>query len=127
MGRKRISTGSPFEAEIGYSRAVVVGNQCHVSGVTGYDYTTMRLPEDAAEQTRNCLSTIEQVLEEAGFAMQDIVRMRYIIPNRQDVPAITPVLGQAMADIRPAATMILADLMEPAMKVEIEATAIKDA
>lgn len=123
--RRLISTGSPFEAEIGYSRAVVVGNQCFMSGVTGYDYATMQMPEDAAAQTENCLNTIAHVLSEAGFGMRDLVRLKYIIPNRADVPAITPVLGARLGTIRPAATMIIAGLMEPEMKIEIEATAIK--
>ena len=125
--RRLISTGSPFEAQIGYSRAVVVGNQCFISGVTGYDYASMTMPDDAAEQTRNCLATIERVLSEAGFGMRDLVRMKYIIPDRADVPEITPVLGARLGVIRPAATMIIAGLMEPEMKIEIEATAMKDA
>jgi enamine deaminase RidA (YjgF/YER057c/UK114 family) len=125
--RRLISTGSVFEREIGYSRAVVVGKQCFISGVTGYDYSTMILPDDAAEQTANCLKTIEYVLLEAGFALRDLVRMQYIIPDRALVPTITPVLGQALGTIRPAATMIIAGLMEPEMKIEIEATAMKAA
>jgi enamine deaminase RidA (YjgF/YER057c/UK114 family) len=125
--RRLISTGSPFEREIGYSRAVVVGKQCFISGVTGYDYSTMILPDDAAEQTANCLKTIEHVLLEAGFALRDLVRMQYIIPDRALVPTVTPVLSQALGTIRPAATMIIAGLMEPEMKIEIEATAMKAA
>jgi len=123
--RRLISTGSPFEKEIGYSRAVVVGNQCFISGVTGYDYATMEMPEDVAAQARNCLATIERVLSEAGFGMRDLVRMQYILPDRADVPAITPILGARLGNIRPAATMIIAGLMEPDMKIEIEATAMK--
>ncbi|MEM9393856.1 MAG: RidA family protein [Pseudomonadota bacterium] len=124
--RRLISTGSPFEAEIGYSRAVVSGNQCFISGVTGYDYATMTLPEDVRVQTSNCLDTIEQVLTEAGFGMRDLVRMHYIIPSRTNVPLITPILGARLGGIRPAATMIIAELMESEMKIEIEATAMKD-
>lgn len=123
--RRLISTGSPFEAQIGYSRAVVVKDQCFISGVTGYDYATMTLPEDVEAQTRNCLATIERVLDEAGFGMRDLVRMHYIIPDRADVAAITPVLGARLGNIRPAATMIIAGLMEPEMRIEIEATAMK--
>ncbi len=125
--RRLISSGSAFEAEIGYSRAVVSGNHCFMAGVTGYDYTTMTLPEDVCEQTRNCLKTIEKVLTEAGFDMRNLVRMRYILPNRADVPLVTPILGTRLGNIRPAATMIIAGLMEPEMKIEIEATAMKDA
>lgn len=124
--RRLISTGSPFEKEIGYSRAVVTGNHCFISGVTGYNYASMTLPEDVAEQTRNCLNTIEQVLSEAGFGMRDLVRMRYIIPDRASVRYIKPVLGSRLGVIQPAATMIIAGLMEPEMKIEIEATAMKD-
>lgn len=124
--RRLISTGSPFEAEIGYSRAVVVGNQCFISGVTGYDYSTMKLPEDVKLQTENCLRTIEKVLSEAGFGMRDLVSLRYIIPDRADVPRIAPVLGARLSNIRPAATMIIAGLMEPEMKIEIEAIAVKE-
>lgn len=123
--RRLISTGSPFEKEIGYSRAVVSGDHCFISGVTGYDYSTMSLPDDVVEQTHNCLATIEQVLSEAGFTMRDLVRMKYIIPDRADVPMISPVLGARLGNIRPAATMIVAGLMEPEMKIEIEATAMK--
>ncbi len=129
MSRRLISSGSPFEAQIGYSRAVVQelpgARWCFVSGTTGYDYARMVMPEDPAEQARNTLATIEKALSEAGFAMSDVVRARYYIPDRDDVEAIIPALGAAFGDIRPAATMVIADLMTPEMKVEIEVGAVR--
>lgn len=122
---KRISTGSPFEAKMGYSRAVVKGGWCFVSGVTGYDYATMTIPEDAAAQARNCFSTINSVLTEAGFTMEDIVRVQYTVVDAALVDAITPELGAALGDIRPAATMVIAGLIRPEMKIEIEVTALR--
>jgi enamine deaminase RidA (YjgF/YER057c/UK114 family) len=120
---RRISTGSPFEAQMGYSRAVVKGGWCFVSGVTGYDYATMAMPEGVADQARNCLATIERVLDEAGFTLADIVRVQYTVTDAALVEALTPVLGAAFAEIRPAATMVVAGLIRPEMLVEIEVTA----
>jgi enamine deaminase RidA (YjgF/YER057c/UK114 family) len=114
---KRISTGSPFEATMGYSRAVVKGGWCFVSGVTGYDYATMTMPDDVAEQARNCFRTIRGVLEQGGFTMEDIVRVQYTVTD--------VALGEAMSEIRPAATMVIAGLIRPEMKVEIEVTAFR--
>ncbi|OYU20327.1 MAG: hypothetical protein CFE34_00355 [Rhodobacteraceae bacterium PARR1] len=122
---KRISTGSPFEATMGYSRAVVKGGWCFVSGVTGYDYATMTMPEGIADQGRNCFATIGAVLDQAGFTMADIVRVQYTVTDAALVDALVPVLGEALADIRPAATMVIAGLIRPEMKVEIEVTAFK--
>ncbi|MTE00802.1 RidA family protein [Paracoccus sp. YIM 132242] len=121
----RISTGSPFEAAMGYSRAVVKGGWCFVSGVTGYDYATMTMPEDPARQARNCFATIFKVLKEAGFVPDDIVRVQYTVTDAALVDAITPALGEAMGAIRPAATMVVAGLIRPEMKVEIEVTAMR--
>lgn len=122
---RRISTGSPFEAIMGYSRAVVKGGWCFVSGVTGYDYTTMAIPDDPAAQARNCFATIAKVLAEAGFAMEDIVRVQYTVTDRDIANAIVPVLGETLGEIRPAATMVIAGLFTAEMKVEIEVTAFK--
>ena len=122
---KRISTGSPFEKTMGYSRAVVKGGWCFVSGVTGYDYATMEMPGDIADQARNCFATIGRVLEEAGFAMVDIVRVQYTVTDAALVEALVPVLGEALGDVRPAATMVIAGLIWPEMKVEVEVTAFK--
>ena len=122
---KQISTGSPFEATMGYSRAVVKGGWCFVSGVTGYDYATMQMPEGIADQARNCFATIAGVLVEAGFEMADIVRVQYTVTAPELVEALVPVLGENLAQIRPAATMVIAGLIRPEMKVEIEVTAFK--
>ncbi len=122
---KHISTGSPFEAKMGYSRAVVKGGWCFVSGVTGYDYTTMVMPEEIADQARNCFATITSVLAQGGFAMSDIVRVQYTVTDVALVDALVPVLGAVLGDIRPAATMVIAGLIRPEMKVEIEVTAFK--
>lgn len=123
---RRISTGSPFEATIGYSRAVVRGGWCFVSGVTGYDYATMAIPGDPAAQARNCFATIRAVLDEAGFDLGDIVRVQYTVTDRGFVDAIVPVLGEVLGAIRPAATMVIAGLIRPEMKIEIEVTAMKE-
>jgi len=122
---KRISTGSPFEAAMGYSRAVVKGGWCFVSGVTGYDYATMTMPEGVADQARNCFATIAAVLAEAGFTMEDIVRVQYTVTDAALVAELTPVLGAHLGDIRPAATMVIAGLIRPEMRVEIEVTAFR--
>lgn len=122
---RRISTGSPFEATMGYSRAVIKGGWCFVSGVTGYDYATMTMPDLPLDQTRNCFATIAAVLREAGFAMEDIVRVQYTLTDRTDVEAILPALEAALGKIRPAATMIIAGLIRPEMRIEVEVTAFK--
>ena len=122
----RISTGSPFEKTMGYSRAVVKGPWCFVSGVTGYDYATMTMPDGAAEQAQNCFKTIASVLEEAGFAMSDIVRVQYTVVDASLVDDVVPVLGEFLGEIRPAATMVIAGLIKPEMKIEIEVTALKE-
>jgi enamine deaminase RidA (YjgF/YER057c/UK114 family) len=122
---KRISTGSPFEATMGYSRAIVKGGWCFVSGVTGYDYTTMQIPDGIADQARNCFATIRGVLDQAGFAMEDIVRVQYTVTDVALVDDLIPALGEVFAEIRPAATMVIAGLIKPEMKVEIEVTAFK--
>jgi enamine deaminase RidA (YjgF/YER057c/UK114 family) len=123
--RKLISTGSPFEKTAGYSRAVVQGDWCFVSGTTGYDYATMTMPETVEEQTRNCLATIERALAEGGFAMADVVRAHYYVTDQADVDRVFPILGEAFGDIRPAATMIVCQLSRPEMKVEVEVTALR--
>ena len=121
--RKLISTGSPFEKTAGYSRAVVDGDWCFVSGTTGYDYATMTMPEGVEAQTRNCLKTIAAALEEGGFDMADVVRAHYYITDRDFVDVVFPILGETFGEIRPAATMIVCQLNKPEMKVEIEVTA----
>ena len=122
---KQISTGSPFESTMGYSRAIVKGGWCFVSGVTGYDYATMQMPERAADQARNCFSTIASVLTQGGFEVSDIVRVQYTVVDANLVDEIVPELGRALGKIRPAATMVIAGLIRPEMKIEIEVTAFK--
>jgi enamine deaminase RidA (YjgF/YER057c/UK114 family) len=123
--RQLISTGSPFEKTMGYSRAVVQGDWCFVSGVTGYDYTTMTMPARVTDQARNCFETIISVLAQAGFELSDIARVQYTVVNRDLVADLQPILEQYLGEIRPAATMVIAGLIEPEMKVEIEVTGFR--
>ncbi|KGK78645.1 endoribonuclease L-PSP [Thalassobacter stenotrophicus] len=125
MTKRLISSGSPFEAEVGYSRAVVQGNWCFMAGVTGFDYTTMTLPDTIAAQARQCFVTIDSVLNDAGFARADIVRVTHYVTDRALVDELKPVLSEHLGTIRPAATMVIADLMTPEMLYEIEVTAFK--
>lgn len=121
--RRLISSGSSFEATIGYSRAVVQDGWVFVAGTTGYDYATMTLPGGVEDQCRNALSTVARVLEQAGSNLDHVVRVTYILPDRTDFPKLWPQLSAAFATARPAATMIEARLMEDAMRFEIEVTA----
>ncbi len=121
--RQLISSGSSFEREIGYSRAVVDGEWVFVSGTTGFDYENMIISEDVVEQTRQCLRNIDWALTEAHSRLSDVVRVRYILPNAGDFPGCWPVLREYFGDVRPAATMIAAGLADPRMKIEIEVTA----
>lgn len=124
MPRRLISTGSPFEKTAGYSRAVVDGDLVFVSGTTGYDYATMSMPADVASQTRNCFKTIGAALDEAGFAMADIVRATYYVTDIKDADAVFAVCGETLGEIRPAATIVaVSALYKPEMKIEIEVTA----
>lgn len=125
MARRLISTGSPFEKEAGYSRAVADGDFCFVAGTTGYDYATMTMPEGVEAQTRNCLATIGKALEEGGFAFADVVRAHYYITDQSYADVVFPILGETFGDIRPAATMIVCGLNKPEMKIEIEVTALR--
>ncbi len=120
---KHISTGSPFEATFGYSRAVVDGDWVHVSGTTGYDYASMTMPEGVGEQAANALATISRALAEAGSDIKDVVRVRYYLGDRSYVNDVVAAVGPVFRDIRPAATMVLAEMIEEAMKIEIEVTA----
>ena len=124
MSRRLISTGSPFEKAAGFSRAVIDGDFAFVAGTTGYDYATMTMPPDITSQTRNCLATIEQALKDGGFAMADIVRATYYVTDASNADAVFAVCGEKLGDIRPAATLlVVAGLLKPEMKVEIEVTA----
>jgi enamine deaminase RidA (YjgF/YER057c/UK114 family) len=123
--RQLISSGSPFERDIGYSRAVVQGPWVFVSGTTGFDYATMTIQDEVAEQAEQCLRNIETALHQAGAGLADIVRVTYILPRAGDFPACWPVLRKYLGEIRPAATMLSAGLADARMKIEIEVTALK--
>lgn len=121
--RRLISSGSPFEADIGYSRAVVDGDWVFVSGTTGFDYSTMTISPDVRAQAEQTMRNIGQALAEAGSSFTDVVRVRYILPDATDFEPCWPVLRQYFGEVRPAATMIAARLSDPRMKIEIEVTA----
>lgn len=120
---QRVSTGSPFEAKIGYSRAVAAGGVAYVSGTTGYDYATMVMPADIETQCRNALETIDGALKELGSSLAHVVKVTYVVPDATEWPSCWPVLGEVFGDVRPAAMMISAALQEPEMKIEIEVIA----
>jgi enamine deaminase RidA (YjgF/YER057c/UK114 family) len=123
MPRRLISSGSSFEHDIGYSRAVVEGEWVFVSGTTGFDYTTMTVADDLLAQATQCLENIAAALAAADCTWQDVVRVHYILPNRDDFEPCWPVLRQYFGQVRPAATMIVAGLSDPRMRIEIEVTA----
>ena len=123
--RRLISSGSPFEATAGYSRAVVEGNWCFVSGTTGYDYATMTMPESVEDQTRNCLATIGKVLADAGFSFAEVVRCHYYVTDAAFADRVFPILGETFGAIRPTATMVVCGLIRPEMLIEIEVTALR--
>ncbi|MBA0922452.1 MAG: RidA family protein [Nitrosospira sp.] len=123
MSRRLISSGSKFEEEIGYSRAVVDGEWIFVSGTTGFDYSTMTISDNLIEQTEQCLKNISTALNAAGATMQDVVRVVYVLPNAADFPKCWPVLHKCFGEIRPAAMMIAAGLSDSRMQIEIEVTA----
>ena len=122
--RRLISSGSPFERTYGYSRAVISGDEVHISGTTGYDYALMAMPDDPAQQARNIFATFEAVLRQAGGTLADIVRLRTFVTDARHCEAVMKVQGEVFGDIRPAATIVVvAGLLRPEMKVEIEADA----
>lgn len=123
MTRKLVSSGSRFEAEIGYSRAVVDGDWIFVSGTTGYDYATMTISDDVVVQCEQAMRNIDAALSEAGASMADVVRVTYILPRREDFGRCWPVLARYLGEVRPAATMIQAGLIDPKILIEIEVTA----
>ncbi len=125
MTRRLISSGSIFEAQIGYSRAVVDGDFVFVSGTTGFDYKAGTISEDVVAQCEQTLKNINFALSEAGATFADVVRVTYIVPDAKDFEPCWPVLKRILGDIRPAATMISAGLADPRMKIEIEVTARK--
>jgi enamine deaminase RidA (YjgF/YER057c/UK114 family) len=127
MSRHCISSGSSFEADIGYSRAVVDGRWVFVSGTTGFDYSSMTIADGLLEQTEQCLKNIASALAQAGSSLADVVRVTYVVPNAAEFPQCWPVLRQYFGEVRPAAMMISAGLADPRMRIEIEVTARKPA
>jgi enamine deaminase RidA (YjgF/YER057c/UK114 family) len=123
VSRRLISSGSSFEQEIGYSRAVVEGDWVFVSGTTGFDYETMTISPDLVAQTEQCLRNVAAALAEAGSSLDDVVRVRYIVPRAEDFPQCWPALRRCFDQVRPAATMMAAGLADPRMRIEIEVTA----
>ena len=125
MDRYLISSGSTFEEQIGYSRAVVDGNWIFVSGTTGFDYESMTISDELSVQTEQCLKNIQSALNQAGSGLEDIVRVMYILPVARDFPECWPILRKYLGDVRPAATMISAGLYDARMKIEIQVTALR--
>ena len=125
MQRTLISSGSPFEAEIAYSRAVVQGDWIFVSGTTGFDYATMTIADRVESQAEQCLKNIEHALRQAGASLADVVRVTYVLPQVAEFERCWPVLRRYFDDVRPAATMICAKLLDPRMLIEIEVTALR--
>jgi enamine deaminase RidA (YjgF/YER057c/UK114 family) len=123
--RRLISSGSRFEKDIGYSRAVVQGPWCFVSGTTGFDYASMTISEDVIVQAEQCCLNIGHALDQAGFSFADVVRIHYILPRTEDFEPCWPVLQKYFGQVRPAATMFQAGLADARMKIEIEVTALK--
>ncbi len=125
MQRQLISSGSPFEEQIGYSRAVVAGDWVFVSGTTGFDYTTMSISDDVVQQAEQCFLNIQAALQQAGASLDDVVRVNYVLPDASLFEACWPVLRKHLGRARPAAMMVSAGLLDPRMKIEIEVTALK--
>jgi enamine deaminase RidA (YjgF/YER057c/UK114 family) len=125
MARQRISSGSTFEAEMAYSRAVVDGDFVFVAGTTGFDYSTMTLADGMTEQTEQCFKNIESALKQAGASLADVVRVTYVLPSFAELELAKPIMRKYLGDVRPAAMMISAGLIDPRMKIEIEVTARK--
>lgn len=126
-GRRLVSSGSPFEAEYAYSRALVAGDWCFVAGTTGYDYAAMTMPEDAGAQAANALATIAAALGDAGFGLRDVVRVVIHVTDPAHMAAAAPALRAAFGDVRPPSTAVVSGLLRPEMKIEIEVTAYRGA
>jgi len=125
MARRLISSGSTFEMEVGYSRAVVEGDWVFVSGTTGFDYGKMTISDSIEEQTEQCFRNIQAALAEAGASLRDVVRANYVVPNGAEFPKCWPILRKYFGEIRPASMMISAGLADPRMRIEIEVTALR--
>ena len=122
--RRKITSGSPFEEQIGYSRAIRDGRWIFVSGTTGFDYATMKISEDVVEQAEQVFANINKALQAAGGAIDDVVRVRYLLSDPDDWPLCWPVTQRWLGHVRPAATMLVAGLQDPRMKIEVEVTAL---
>ena len=127
MNRRRISSGSTFEAQMAYSRALVAGDWVFVSGTTGFDYKTMQISDDVVAQAEQCFKNIDAALQQAGSRLADVVRVTYVLPDVADFEPCWPVLQRYLGDVRPAATMLSAGLADARIKIEIEVTALKPA
>jgi enamine deaminase RidA (YjgF/YER057c/UK114 family) len=125
MARRLISSGSQFEHDIGYSRAVVEGEWIFVSGTTGFDYASMSISDQLLDQTEQCFKNIQAALQQAGADLSDVVRVTYIVPKADRFRECWPVLRKYFGTVRPAATMICAGLADPRMQIEIQVTAHK--
>jgi len=123
--RRLISSGSPFERQIGFSRAVVAGPWVFMSGTTGFDYESMTISDNIIEQAEQCFRNVAGVLEQAGASFADVVRVTYLLTRREDFEPIWPVLQRYLGEVRPACTMMVAGLLDPRMLIEIEVTALK--
>jgi enamine deaminase RidA (YjgF/YER057c/UK114 family) len=124
--RRFISSGSTFEEQIGYARAVIVGDRVYLSGTTGFDYATMSVAEDVVGQAEQAIRNITWALAEAGCTLADVVRVRYLLPDRDDFEPCWPVLRAAFGAVRPAATMQVCGLSDTRMRIEIEVDAVRD-
>ena len=127
MSRQLISSGSTFEEQMGYSRAVVDGEWVFVAGTTGFDYSNMTIPDNIVAQAEQCFKNIEVALKQAGSSLQDVVRVNYVVPIASEFEQCWPVMRRYFGDIRPAAMMICAGLADARMRIEIEVTARKKA
>ena len=123
--RRHIGSGSSFEREIGYARAVVDGRWVFVSGTTGFDYATGEITDDVVAQCERCLDNVAAALADAGCTLADVVRVRYLLPDREDFAPCWPILRARIGPARPAATMMVCGLADARMKIEIEVTARK--
>lgn len=123
MTRRLISSGSKFEKEFGYSRAVVDGEWVFVSGTTGFDYARMEISPAVDAQAKQCFANIDAALKQAGASLADIVRVVIYVRSIEDFQAAGPVIGETLRDIRPANTTVLAGFIDPRIRIEIEATA----
>lgn len=125
--RRHISQGSEFERSVGYSRAVVDGRWVFVAGTTGFDYSNMTIADDIVEQVEQTLRNIDDALNRAGASADDVVRVRYMLPDAADFEPCWPALRSYFGAAAPAATMTVVGLADPRMRIEIEVTALRPA